>query len=90
MFLSNSRYFGVETIEAKDRQGRDVRAVQLRSLEEPEGLPHAVLQGDQLDVMSEIQYRDGTRYWHVADANTELEARRLVERPGRRIRFPEK
>jgi hypothetical protein len=34
---------------------------------------------DRLDVMAQRQYSDGTRFWHIADANTELEASKLVE-----------
>jgi hypothetical protein len=28
--------------------------------------------------MAQRKYSDGTRFWHVADANTELEANNLV------------
>ena len=49
-----------------------------------------VKDGMQLDVESERRYKDGARYWHIADANTELEANKLVERSGRTIAVPEK
>ena len=45
---------------------------------------------DQLDVISETRYKDGTRFWHIADANTELEANQLVRVAGRTIRVPER
>ncbi|MND08690.1 hypothetical protein D3C83_314850 [compost metagenome] len=34
---------------------------------------------DRLDLMAHRKYQDGTKFWHIADANTELEASRLVE-----------
>jgi hypothetical protein len=40
--------------------------------------------------MSHRRYQDGTRYWHVADANSELEAGELVRTTGRRINVPVK
>ena len=44
---------------------------------------------DQLDAMSETLYAsDATRYWHIADANTELEAAELTRTTGRVIDVP--
>ena len=45
--------------------------------------------GDALDVLSERHYDDATRFWHLGDANTELEAQELVRVPGRTIDIPE-
>jgi hypothetical protein len=39
--------------------------------------------------MSQRQYKDSTMYWHIADANTELEANNLVKKIGRTIIVPE-
>jgi hypothetical protein len=33
---------------------------------------------------------DGTRFWHIADANSELEANSLVALDGRVIAVPER
>jgi len=41
-------------------------------------------------VMADRLYRDGTRGWHIADANSELEANALVSRDGRVIVVPER
>ena len=90
MFLSNSRYAGVPTVTAPGPDGREVTAVKLRALPETRGAPTLVRTGDQLDVMSERRYRDGTRYWHIADANAELEAGELVRVDGRIIAVPER
>lgn len=90
MFLKNSRYYGLPTVSAKDRSGREVQAVQLRRLPATTGQTFAVQDKDQLDAMCEQQYRDASLFWHIADANTELEANTLVETTGREINVPEK
>jgi nucleoid-associated protein YgaU len=46
------------------------------------------INGSQLDIMSKHEYGDGTRFWHIADANTELEANALVQTSGRVIKRP--
>ncbi len=79
MFLENSRYFAVKTIEAKDRSGRSVTAIVLRRLPYAAGSLVNVKGNDRLDVMAQSKYGDPTKFWHVADANTELEANNLVE-----------
>lgn len=88
MFLKNSRYAGIKTVAATALNGREVRAVKLRVLPDMQGEPHTVKSGDQLDVMSCNRFRDGTRFWHIADANTELEANELIRKIGRTILVP--
>jgi hypothetical protein len=90
VFLSNSRYYGLDTVTAKGADGAETAAVKLRVLPETPGAPTLVRSGDQLDVMSQARYRDGTRFWHIADANTELEANTLVRKDGRVIAVPER
>jgi hypothetical protein len=90
MFANKSRYFGLETVSAKDTMGRTVPAVKLRRLAEPTGDEKVVVDGDQLDVMAENRYNDPTRYWHIADANCELEANELVATTGRVIKVPKR
>jgi hypothetical protein len=90
MFASNSRYAGVPTVAVPGPDGQTVIAEKLRVPPATSGLPTAVRSGDQLDVMSARRYRDGTRYWHIADANTELEAARLIATAGRVIAVPER
>jgi hypothetical protein len=89
MFLKNSRYYGLETVQVTDRQGRTVTAVKLRGLDVVDGPESIVAEYDQLDAISKTRYRDPTRYWHIADANTELEAEELTRRAGRIIEIPE-
>lgn len=88
MFLKNSRYYGLPTVSTKDRAGNEVVTVKLRPLPATSGDPVTVRSHDQLDVMSEVRYRDATRYWRVADANTELEANALVRTNDRVIEVP--
>lgn len=88
MFLKNSRYFGLPTVVARDRSGREVVAVKLRRLPLTSGEPRTIVGHDQLDVICDMQYRDPTRYWHIVDANSELEANILVRVTGRVIMVP--
>jgi hypothetical protein len=88
MFLKNSRYFGLPTVAAKDRNGRDVTAVKLRRLPETPGDDYAVTSSDRVDIIADARYSDATRYWHVADANSELEAEELTQQVGRVIEVP--
>ena len=88
MFLKNSRYFNQLTVSAVDAQGRAVQAVVLRRLPSTPGETTVIQGHDQLDVMSYLRYQDGTRFWHIADANSELEANSLVESVGRSVDVP--
>ncbi len=95
MFLENSRYFTVKTVEAEAGEGRKVLAVKLRRLPYVAGTPTVVKGNDRLDVMAQRKYRDPTMFWHIADANTELEAGELIkqrpqEKEAREINVPEK
>jgi hypothetical protein len=89
MFTDTSRYAGVPTVTAWTADGREVTAVRLRNLDSPTAHGYPTVGTDSLDVMAGRLYDDGTRFWHIADANTELEARALVNRPGRVIQLPE-
>jgi hypothetical protein len=90
MFLKNSRYFNLPTATGVDRRGRPVQGVRLRRLPATGGVELQVADKDQLDVISERRYKDATRYWHIADANSELEANELQRTAGRRIVVPER
>ena len=88
MFLESSRYASVGTIVARTRDGREVTAVKLRRLPAESGVSLTIVRTDRLDITARRRYGDPTRYWHIADANTELEAAEL-DRPGRVIQAPE-
>ena len=88
MFLKNSRYYGLPTVAARDRNGRDVTAVKLRRLPETPGDDYAVRSSDRVDIIANARYSVATRYWHVADANSELEAEELTQQVGRVVKVP--
>jgi hypothetical protein len=82
VFLESSRYFNLKTVAAENEDGRAVAAVMLRRLPYAAGTPTVIKGNDRLDVIAQRKYSDPTMFWHVADANTELEANNLVkERP---------
>ena len=87
MFLGNSRYAKTPQIAAT-ADGRAVTAVKLRGLPQVSGDPTPVEGQDRLDNMAFAAYQDATMYWHIADANTELEAAELTRVVGRIIDVP--
>jgi hypothetical protein len=88
MFLPNSRYAKVTTIEAITSTGEKVIALKLRRLAPATGEPQTVMSGDRLDLIAQTRYGDATQFWHVADANTALDSRTLVEHPGDSLNVP--
>lgn len=89
MFLENSRYATVPQVDVELPDGRIVRAVKLRRLPATVGAPTAVKGNDQLDIMALRITGDPTRFWHIADANSELEAKALLAEVGRVIKVPQ-
>lgn len=89
MFLENSRYNQQPTTEAVACDGRTVLALKLRKLLTPAGQPHTIQQHDRIDVLAQQKYNDGTKFWHIADANTELEANDIFAEPGTTLKLPE-
>jgi hypothetical protein len=88
MFLKTSRYSKTETVTTADVRDREVQAIKLRQLPAAQGEAVMIINGSQLDVMSKQNYQDGTKFWHIADANAELEANSLVKTSGRVIKRP--
>lgn len=80
MFLDTSRYARLATDTVVTADGHQVTAIRLRRLPPMTGNPRLVKDGDRLDVIAERAFGDGTRFWHIADANTALEANDLVAR----------
>ena len=89
MFLENSRYAKLAQVEVKQRDGTTVKALKLRRLPATQGEPTAVLQGDRLDIMAQRRVAEPTKFWHIADANSELEAKDLVAEINRVIKVPQ-
>ena len=88
MFLPNSRYAKVASVESTASTGEKVTALKLRRLTPVVGEAQAVTAGDRLDLIAQARYGDATQFWHVADANTALDSRTLVERVGDTLDVP--
>jgi len=78
-----------------DASGHTVKAVKLRRLPYVAGTSTMIKGTDRLDVMAQNNYGDGTKFWHIADANTELQANDLLKQlaqsnEARSIIVPEK
>lgn len=88
MFLANSRYAKVATVVTTTSSGETVSALQLRQLTPVEGDAQTVQSSDRLDLIAQAKYADATQFWHVADANTALDSRTLVQTPGDTVQVP--
>jgi hypothetical protein len=88
MFLPNSRYHNVATVETTTSTGETVVALKLRHLTPMAGEPRTVQSNDRLDLYAHAINGDATQFWHVADANTALDGRTLVATPGDTVIVP--
>jgi hypothetical protein len=88
MFLANSRYYKVATVETVTSTGESVTALKLRRLAPAVGEPQMVQASDRLDLLAHERSGDATQFWHVADANTALDSRTLVATPGDSLDVP--
>lgn len=79
MFLKTSRYANTPQIQLTLADGTQVAAVKLRTIPGTSGTPTPITSNDRLDVIAQRNYGDGTRFWHIADANTALDANHLFE-----------
>ncbi|MND52116.1 hypothetical protein D3C80_431230 [compost metagenome] len=88
MFLQNSRYVRVATVQTTSSTGEAVVALKLRRLTPVAGEPQMVQAGDRLDLLAHARNGDATQFWHVADANSALDGRSLVATPGDTLLVP--
>jgi hypothetical protein len=88
MFLANSRYVRVATVETTASTGETVVALKLRRLTPLAGDAQTVMSGDRLDLIAQARTGDATQFWHIADANTALDSRTLCEAPGDSLSVP--
>lgn len=88
MFLANSRYTNVGTVKTTTSTGEQVVALKLRKLTPVAGESQTVMSGERLDLIAHTHYGDATQFWHVADANTAFDSRKLVEYPGASLNVP--
>jgi hypothetical protein len=90
MFLDSSRYSGLETVDARTRSGRSVKAVRLRRLPTLDVVETVIVkEHDRLDIIAQRRYANPTFFWHIADANTALDAAELTREVGALIDVPE-
>lgn len=89
MFLDDSRYAGLPTDTVLDAEGRPVEVVRLRPLDTRSGRSHQVRDRDRLDLLAHEKLGDGRAFWRIADANSALDARALVEDVGDTVQIPE-
>jgi hypothetical protein len=89
MFLKNSRYYKTTQVEKKTKIGQSVKAIKLRRLPNQKGTAAVIKKDDRLDIIAQRQYNQPTKFWHIADANTELQANDLISESGRTINVPE-
>ena len=52
------------------------------------GIHTTIKESDRLDIMAQRHYDNPTMFWHIADANSELQANDLVTESGRTIIVP--
>lgn len=96
MFLKTSRYYKQKVVETKKkipsstRGNQTVKAVMLRRLPAAGGNPVQVKGNYRLDIIAQRQYKNPAMFWHIADANSELQANDLVKETGRIINVPER
>jgi hypothetical protein len=79
LYPESSRYHKQNTIVAK-RNNRDISALKLRILPTMNKKKYAVQPTDRLDLITQYQYKDATKFWYIADANSELEANNLIDK----------
>ena len=79
MFLPQSRYANVGQCQVTLADGSTAAAVKLRRLANVAGDATTINANDRLDIIAGQQYGDGTMFWHIADANTELCPRNLLK-----------
>lgn len=90
MFLESSRYYKQKIVETVTKDGRQVKALTLRRLPDISGKLTTIKGNDRMDIMALRLYNNPIMFWHIADANTELQADQLVTETGRKIKVPEK
>jgi hypothetical protein len=73
-------------------KGKTITALSLRKIPSINGKIEAVKQNSRLDLIAQEKYNNPTKFWHIADANTELDPSKLYKHEKKRkyIKVPEK
>jgi hypothetical protein len=70
MFFKGSRYEKVATNQITDSTGRVIVYKKIRFIPPTLGLAaYTVKQGDRLDLIANLSFRDAQRFWRICDAN---------------------
>jgi hypothetical protein len=89
MFFKGSRYEHVSEHEITDATGRVHRYKQTRFVPPTlADLGYVVQQGDRIDRVAHLAFRDPELFWRIADANRALYPPDLVAEAGRTILIP--
>ncbi len=73
MFFKGSRYEKVASSQIKDSKGRPVNYKKIRFISETAGvIGYSVHQGDRLDQIANLSFRDPQRFWRICDANNAM------------------
>ncbi len=89
MFFKGSRYEQVGDAQWTDPNGRVITYKKIRVITDtPAQFNHLVKQGDRLDLLAFLYYRDPLKFWRIADANDGMIAEELLAQPGQRILIP--
>jgi hypothetical protein len=88
-FLPSSRYAQLATVDVPAPKGRVATIIKLRRLPATDGDLTVIQLHDRLDVLAHEHYNDSTEFWHIADANSELDAAELAV-PNNTIKVPAK
>ncbi len=65
--------------------GRKVSAIFIRRIHTIEGELTTIDGNDRLDIIASDKYNDPTRFWYIADANTQLDSIKLVKSSPREV-----
>ena len=89
-FAPGSRYYGLQTAQLTQPDGRVVTYVRRRFLPAPEGFSllqlHTLVAGDRLDNLAASYLGDPEQSWRLCDANGAMSPEALVENVGAQLR----
>ncbi|MBA4719438.1 MAG: hypothetical protein HRO68_10240 [Nitrosopumilus sp.] len=80
MFLKFSRYSKQKIVDAKIDNNKIVKVVTIRKLPKTDGEFLDLKSIDRLDIIAHTKYNNATMFWHIADANTELDSTKLQKK----------
>ena len=78
IYNESSRYYEQETVSSNLKSGRTVTALKLRIITKTKGEPFSVKDPTRLDIIAEQLYKNASKFWYIADANTELDSDQLI------------